>query len=355
MLKGALMECLDANPYMAPLWLRNAHLQTIWGTFFRYRAPLALNRERWETPDGDSLNLYLPRGDSDAPLALLLHGLEGSVQSHYMLGTLEKIQALGWNVAVMEYRSCGEEGSRSKGVYHAGHTADLENVVEALLKRFHPSGFYLAGFSLGSSIILNWLAERGSDAPISAAAAVSSPFDLVESAKYMTGSHGSLYIRQFLKTLVPKALDRLEHYPGVLQAEALRSCQSLIDFDNCVTAPLHGFRDAWDYYERCSCGRRLENVRKPAMLLAAEDDPFNPGHTLPREIANESPWLAPQFTANGGHVGFVTGSSPLTARYWAEEQIARFFACHEERVAVHPTMAAGMAFPPNEASAAIAC
>jgi predicted alpha/beta-fold hydrolase len=181
-------------------------------------------------------------------------------------------------------------------------------------------------------VTAKWLGESPDSVPgnVRAAAVVSVPYDLAGSAGYFENSLGGVYSRRFMRSLIPKALEKARQYPGVLDEERIRRARNFADFDTWATAVLHGFRDAGDYWARCSSGRFLSDIRTPTLLLSSEDDPFNPPWTLPRAVAEESPYLHPLFTEQGGHVGFVYGASPLRTRHWAEEQIVRFFRLYEK-------------------------
>jgi predicted alpha/beta-fold hydrolase len=237
------------------------------------------------------------------------------------------VHSLGWQLAVLEFRSCGGEPNRLPRSYHSGETEDLDFVVRELIRRHPDRPLYLLGFSLGGNMLLKWLGERGTaiaDAVI-AAAAVSPPFDLAASAHAADEHYFGLLGRHFLATLVPKALAKAQQFPGLLDVEAVRRCRSFAAFDDVVTAPLHGFRDGPHYWSDSSCARFVAGIRRPTLLLAAEDDPLCPAAGIPRADVAASPWLLPQFEAHGGHVGFVDGGTPWRCHRWAEAQAVRFF------------------------------
>jgi len=331
--RNAMTE-LARHPFRPAWWLRNAHAQSCWSPLFRRPPQVAPKSERWDTPDGDFIGIHTIEGRTDAPQVLLLHGLEGSIRSNYMIGMMRAFSELGWSVTAMEHRSCSGELNRTRRMYHSGETTDLDFVARRLIERRPDSRLYVAGVSLGANQIGKWLGELGDLAPdqLAAAAIISPPFDLTISAPHTDRSLGGFYTRRFLRTLIPKAVEKDKQFPGVLNIEAIRRATTFEEFDTHATAPLHGFVDAWDYWKRVSCGQFLSNVRRPLLLIAAEDDPFNPGATHPIETASTSPWLVPQFTTHGGHVGFVAGVNPRATRHWAEEQIVRFFLACEKAV-----------------------
>ena len=326
-LKERILADLGQSTFRPAWWLRNGHMQTAWGAAARRQRHHPYRKERWPTPDDDFLDLYFLDGDGDKPLALLLHGLEGNAQTRYMDGMTHQLHCHGWNVAVLEFRTCGSEMNRAPRTYHVGETSDLSFVVNELTTRRPNTPLYLAGVSLGGNVTLKWLGEQGESAPksVRGAVAISAPTDLTVSAPHIDTLLGGIYVKYFLPSLIAKATQKAEQYPGLLNMEKIQACKSFREYDNLVTAVLHGFDDAEDYWAKSSSGPLLQQIQRPTLLITSADDPFNPEATLPREAADQNPFLIPQFTVRGGHVGFVMGASPLQARYWAEEQMMRFF------------------------------
>lgn len=321
---------LNEHPFRPPVWLRNPHTQTAWAPFFRRRGLPPMRLERWDTLDGDFLRLQFLDGDSDSPTALLLHGLEGSVESPYIAGLVNLFREVGWNVAVLEFRSCGGEMNRARRMYHSGETTDAAFVVDRLIERNPDIAIYMAGFSLGGNVTAKWLGEMGDRLPhnVKAGAVVSAPFDLLTSSPYMDRGIRRLYVYRFLRTLIPKSIEKEKQFPGCVDIERVKRSRTFADFDTYATAALHGFRDAEDYYTQVACGQYLGAIRRPMLLLSAADDPFNPRSTIPWEQVKESPYLHGVFPDKGGHVGFVHGASTFSLSYWAEEQIVRFFRAY---------------------------
>jgi hypothetical protein len=258
---------------------------------------------------------------------ILLHGLEGCVESHYVLGQADALSRRGWSVVAMEHRSCGGELNRARRLYHSGETSDLDFLLRRLRAEGGGNQLYASGVSLGGNVLAKWLGELGVEAAtlLDGAAAISPPYDLTVSGPVLDRALGGFYVRRFLRGLVPKAIAKEQQYPGCLDVEAVRRSRTFAEFDTHATAALHGYRDAQDYWARVSCGQFLEGVRVPLLLVSAADDPFNPGSTLPHRQVAANPWLVPSFTEHGGHVGFVHGA-PWRTRHWAEEQVERFFA-----------------------------
>jgi predicted alpha/beta-fold hydrolase len=326
LLKRELLAELDRHPFEAPGWIRGCHLQTMWSPALRrVPRPTIVRRERWPTADGDHLSVHFVDGEEEQPLLILLHGLEGSFASNYMLSMTRRFTEHGWSVAAMEFRTCDGEINTAKRTYHSGETSDLDFVVRESVRRRPGRRIFLFSVSLGGNVTVKWLGENGDTVPgkVTAAAVISSPFDLTISGPQIDRALGGYYARRFLKTLIPKTLAKEEQYPGTFDVDAVRRCCTFEEFDTHATAVLHGFQNAWDYWRKVSCGQFLEGIRRPTLLVASADDPFNPGATLPWAIARNSPYIYPQFTDRGGHVGFVY-DRPWATRHWAEEQAERF-------------------------------
>lgn len=333
-LKEEVMAVLAEHPFVAPWWLKNTHAQTVAARYVRRLAKPEMRVERWDTPDDDFLDLHFFEGDPAMPTALLLHGLEGSVESTYLLGLVHELARHAWNVVAMEFRSCSGEINRAKRMYHSGETSDAAWVVDRLIERQPKIELYLAGYSLGGNVTAKWFGEKGDSIPanVKAAAVISAPYDLVASSAHMDRGISRLYVLHFLRKLLPKTLEKDRQYPGVLNMEGLRTARTFKEFDDYATAPLHGFKDAHDYYTSVACGQFLNGIRRPTLLLSSADDPFNPGATFPHELAAEHPYLHPLFTKRGGHVGFIRRGAARGLGFWAEEQIVRFFNAYRERL-----------------------
>ena len=321
--------------YRPAWWLPGGHAHTIWGRFTRRRPELPLRRETLRAPDGDDIELHILDAPESAPRVLLLHGLEGTIRSHYLAPMFENARARGWGAVLLMHRGCGEAPNVARRFYHSGETSDLALTFDALARRYPESPWGIAGVSLGGNVLLKWLGERGEtiDRRIRGAAAISVPFDLELGARHISSGLWGAYDRAFLDSLRRKALAKLERYPDLFDGERLRGARSIFEFDDCVTAPVHGFRDARDYYGRSSSIRFLAGIRVPTFLLSAADDPFLPAAVLERvgAIAAENPRLHLEVTERGGHVGFVEGRVPWRARYYAEARAFRFLDTVMER------------------------
>jgi predicted alpha/beta-fold hydrolase len=286
--------------------------------------------ERWPTPDDDFLDLHRIDAPAGAPRLLILHGLEGTVRSHYAGGLLHEAQRRGWAADLLIFRSCGDEPNRALRLYHSGETSDLDFVVRGLIASDPARPLLIVGVSLGGNVLLKWLGEQGARTPrqLVSAAAVSVPFDLARGSRYLDRGFSRLYQAHFLRSLRRKALEKSARFPEAIRPDVVLRPRTLYEFDDLVTAPVHGFRDADDYYSRSSSLPYLARIRVRTLLLSARDDPFLPAAVLDevREIARENPSLQAEFVEHGGHVGFISGSLPWRPLYYAEWRVAEFLA-----------------------------
>lgn len=321
----------DQNYHFEPAWwVRGGHAQTLWGKFFRPRPPLPTRRERWETPDGDFLDMHRLDARQGAPRLLFLHGLEGTIRSHYVSGFFAEARQRGWGADLLIFRGCGDEPNRGPRFYHSGETTDLSFAFDRIRAEHPDSPIFLAGVSLGGNVMLKFLGERGRTLPpqLKAAAAISVPFDLERGCRHISEGFSKVYDRHFLRTLRQKALDKLERFPELFERAELERAGSIYDFDDAVTAPVHGFADAHDYYSKSSSLGFIQDIRVPTLLLSAIDDPFLPSDVLEevRDIAERNRELTLEFPAHGGHVGFIAGRIPWKPFYYAEWRVCEFLA-----------------------------
>jgi len=311
-----------------PLWARSPHLQTLLGALAGRGARAPLVRERVTLPDGDFIDLdWLSSGPASGPLVLILHGLEGSSQSPYIQRLLRVCQTAGRRAVVMHFRGCSGEPNILPRGYHAGETEDLHYMVGLLLAR-PITGLCIIGFSLGGSVLLKWLGEQQGAAPILAAATISVPFDLQSASRRLNRGFSRLYqwilLHWLKRSLARKTKNRAQ------DRRALYAIKTFRDFDEAVTAPLHGFTGAEDYYARASCRRFLIHIRVPTLLLQAADDPFLMPGTVPRpEELSDAVRL--ELSAHGGHVGFISGGLPWAPRFWLNGRLQAFLDAHLTR------------------------
>ena len=321
---------MPAHVYRPAWWIPGAHLRTLWGKLLRRHAPPHTRTERWGTDDGDFLDLHRLDAPAGAPRLLILHGLEGTVRSHYAVGLLAEAERRGWAADLLIFRSCGVEPNRALRFYHSGETADVDAVIRRLVADDPTRPLLLVGVSLGGNVLLKWLGEQGEHVPaeLRGAAAVSVPFDLARGSRFLNRGFSRFYQAHFLRSLRRKANEKSERYPHALRPEVIRRVRTLYEFDDLVTAPVHGYRDADDYYARSSSLHFLEHIRVPTFLLSARDDPFLPAPVLDevRVVARGNPSLHLEFVDRGGHAGFITGVAPWRPFYYAEWRVAEFLS-----------------------------
>ncbi len=321
----------DQSPFRPAWWLPGPHLPTVYGKLVRRVPPAHERIERWTMPDGDDVSVALVAPpQSGAPILTIFHGLEGTVRSKYAQGLMHEARRRGWGAAMLIWRTCDGRIPRAPRMYHSGETSDAGEFLRQLHER-HPSSPLLAtGISLGANVLLKWLGEQGPRVPVPlrAAAAVSTPFDLAAGSRHLERGFSRLYVWHFVRSLRQKARAALAVHPHLpVDRVQLERARTFWEFDDAFTAPVHGFAGADDYYTRSSSLPRLADIAVPSLLFSAVDDPFLPAAVLDRvrAVAADTPALQPDFTATGGHVGWVTGS-PLAPRYYMEAHVTRWLA-----------------------------
>ncbi len=302
---------------------RNPHFQTIWPTLFRYRPKPSYSRERIELRDGDFIDIdWCGDHNPDTPVALLFHGLEGSSNSQYIRGMVKSLVSHGWCCAAVNFRGCSGEINRLPRSYHSGATEDINEIISLLSERHPDSSLHAIGFSLGGNVLLKWCAETGRQNPLSSVIAVSVPYQLAVASATLDGKSffSRLYRWRLLRSLKIKTLKKIQH--GILEQDAaeIQRIQRLYDFDKLVTAPLHGYESADDYYKRASSYPHLDKIQVPTLLLHAEDDPFMNNSVIP-EITDEMHNITLDLSPNGGHVGFFQPAMN-NGSFWLEERIS---------------------------------
>ncbi|MBI3635698.1 MAG: alpha/beta fold hydrolase [Candidatus Rokubacteria bacterium] len=286
-----------------------------------------MRRERIGTRDGDFIDLDWRDGPAGTPLVMVLHGLEGSARSHYVVELLNAVAAQGWRGAALNFRSCSGEPNRLPRFYHSGDTADLDEVVRLLAAREPELRLGLIGVSLGGNVILKWLGERGEAVPevLRGAVTISVPYDLAACARVLDrGFRRAVYTANFMRTLRRKVREKAAALAPLIDVRAVGRARTFAAYDRLVTAPLHGFADEVDYWTRSSSGRYLGGIRRRALLINAVDDPFVPPETLP-DAAGLPAGVEAIFTPHGGHAGFLEGP-PWRLTSWAGRRAVAFLA-----------------------------
>lgn len=291
------------------------HLQTIRAALFK-PPPVPLARSRWETPDGDFIDVDFAGAPELPRLAVLFHGLEGCSDSHYARALASALPAAGWRLALPHWRGCSGEPNRRPRAYHSGDSAE----VDWILRKFS-TPLDAIGVSLGGNALLKWLGEQGeaADALVRRAVAVSAPLDLPASGAALDrGVNRLLYTAMFLRTLKPKSLAMLERFPGLFDSKRLARARTFREFDDVFTAPLHGFRNVEHYWSASSSGPWLARVRVPTLVLNARNDPFLPEPALVAATRDAAPCVRLEFPRAGGHAGF--------GARWLAQRILNFLA-----------------------------
>ncbi|NGR09187.1 alpha/beta fold hydrolase [bacterium SGD-2] len=355
---------IDTTPCPAPWWLPGGHAQTLYGSLAVRHHRIAFIRERVDTPDGDFLDFdwaapglsadRLPDGRpvqtdpqlqrtaarrfmqsddlttlqnaADAPALVIFHGLEGSSRSHYAQSIAQYFRARGWITAIAHFRGCSGSPNRMARAYFSGDSADIHFILETVRQRVPGARWHAAGISLGGNAMLKYLGEQEENATwLQAAAAVSVPLDLVACGRALSetriGRH--LYCRHFLRTMRPKVLDKARRFPGTIDTLRLAQARTLREFDDLYTAPMHGYRNALDYWTRASSKPRLATIAVPTLVLNARNDPFVPAPSLPGTHDCSEAVLLHQ-PAEGGHAAFVTGPFPGNLN-WLPARLNRYF------------------------------
>jgi len=312
------------DSFVAPWWAKNRHLQTVWGSLFRRLPALPeMKRKRLELEDGDFIDVDIYQQENVSTL-FLLHGLEGSINSPYIRGMIDSAKQKGWQIIIMHFRSCSGEPNRLQQSYHSGVSHDLQSVVDLLAKESINID-YMIGYSLGGNVLLKWLGEAAGNSSIKAAVAVSVPLMLDICATEINQGFSKIYEMVLLRTLRIKTKRKIEKFGSAFlsKIEDVKKLDSFWKFDQQVTAPVHGFKSAKDYYEKSSSRQFVKNIKIPTLIIQSLDDPFMSPEVLP-EVAEMPSYVTLEKNSHGGHVGFVEGKWPWRAEYYLEKRIPSF-------------------------------
>jgi uncharacterized protein len=313
---------VPAHAFQPAWWCRGPHRQTLWPYFIRRKPKLRLKRERLELPDGDFIDLdWTP--NPDGPIVVILHGLEGSSKSGYARGLLRAFQDRCWRGVVMHFRGCSGEPNRLARSYHSGETGDLATLIQTLRVREPHTPLAVVGFSLGGNVLLKWLGENGRRVPLQAAIAVSVPFLLDRAADRLDTGFSRIYQWGLLRRMRRSLVEKRRRIAVPLAVKQTSSLRTFREFDEHITAPLHGFSGADHYYTVASSRQYLKGVTIPTLVIQARDDPFMTPDAIP-EPSELSGTIEFELHEHGGHVGFVSGCVPWHARYWLEERIPAY-------------------------------
>ncbi|MGJ8644655.1 MAG: YheT family hydrolase [Luteolibacter sp.] len=316
------MPLISESSYRPPIWLRGGHWQTVHPVLFRKVKYVTKRRKRLELDDGDFIDLDWS-GNSSDKLAIISHGLEGSSQATYVQGMAKALIKRGWDVLAWNMRGCSGELNRLPSFYHSGKTEDLELVIRHVQKVHPAKNIDLVGFSLGGNLTLKYVAERGEkiNPMIRRVVAFSVPCELACCSRTLEERGNRLYMERFLKTLRRKVIEKERLFPGELDVSGVEALRTFAGFDGRFTAPLHGFKNAEEYWERSSCRRVLKNIAIPSLLVNAANDPILGADCYPEEEARSSESFYLEVPAAGGHCGFGSGSE-----YWSETRAMEFLS-----------------------------
>ena len=313
-------------------WLKHRHLQTIFPSLpWAWRKRTPLRREVLNLPDGDDTAVdWLQDTDqlpNSAPLLVVLHGLEGSAESSYARMIKHAAYERGWRSCVLHSRDCGDYRNRLPRRYHAGETNDIRFFLERLRTEGHEGPIMAAGYSLGGNVLLKYLGENGVSTPLHAAAAVSVPLDLQISSNAITQGFSRIYQRHLLKRMKNAVRRKFDQYTAAFDWHRAMDAETFAEFDDAVTAPLHGFSGKDEYYDRCSSKSYLKQIQRPTLIINSLDDPFMTPEMIPDE-EQLSDCVTLEVSEHGGHVGFISGGMPWRPEYYLPKRITDFLASH---------------------------
>lgn len=314
---------MNSQEFKPVWWLSNPHVQTLWAELVRKRVRIPLSMENFHLADGDVLELAWSQ-KKFARTVILLHGLGGSVNSGYMRGMMHALNAMNFNTVAVHFRGHSKKSKPNGRLYHAGQTDDLAEVIANLSRRESCKEIFAIGFSIGANMLLKYLGERGEQANLHGAVAISTPFCLKATQRCLSRGFSKIYQHFLLMKLKFIVMKRFTSLPAnTFDRWAILGARNMKAFDEILTAPLHGFRDAEDYYEQASSLSYLPKVKVPTLIVHAKDDPFLPSNAIdwPSDISHLVKII---LSDHGGHVGFITGETLRSSSYWLEEIVPRY-------------------------------
>lgn len=325
---------MNPPPFRPPLYLRNAHVQTLWQPLFYKGNALPWKSHKVPTADGDFVYVWLTEGEPDAPMVFFVHGLEGTTNAPFIRGVGRMMMHFGWRVCAMNLRGCGVENTQPR-IYHAGDSPDVHAALKWVCKVASPSSIHTVGLSLGGNILANWLADYresilSGEIPVVSGALLSSPHLLDKSVVFTEKALFGLYQYALLYTMKKNVLRKTLQFPDHDNADLIRKVAKLRDYDEYFTAPQNGFSSAQDYYERTSSIGKLNQIPVPSMYLYAMDDPIVPPSAVPLEWKDhQNPLLKLVFTKRGGHLGWITRTHGRVT-YWGERVLEQWLLQREQ-------------------------
>ncbi len=316
------------SPFRPPWWLRNRQAQTCYPSMpWSVRRTLKMRRELLELPDGDATVVDWPiKADKlpkSAPLLVLLHGLEGSAESSYAKMMTHAAFKHGWRSCVLHSRDCGDYRNRLPRRYHAGETNDIRFFLDGLKSAGFDGPLFAAGYSLGGNILLKYLGECGADTPLGAAVAVCAPLDLHQCSDALNQGFSKIYQHYLIKRMKTAVRRKFDRHTAAFDWKLAMNAKTFAEFDDAVTAPLHGFKNMQDYYDQCSSGGYLHAIERPTLIINALDDPFMTPAVIP-PVDQLSEDVTIELAEFGGHVGFVEGGTPWRPKFYLPPRIIEF-------------------------------
>lgn len=324
----AQIRPVSQSPFQPAWWLKHAHLQTIFAKYLSPKQRVSTQTEMFSLPDGDEIQLnWLTSTASDdkAPLLILLHGLAGDINSHYIQAMLAQCHTLNWPAVLLHFRGCNGKPNKLPRAYHSGDTADAALVISEVKRRYPNRPLMAVGYSLGGNVLLKYCGEQAEQNPLTAAVAVCPPLSLAACAKRINSGASKLYQRYLLGRLKRSTLAKLQQFtdfPLPLTPQQVQGFSSIEQFDEHYTAPIHGFLNAQDYYQKASGKAFLRHIRIPTLIIHAKDDPFLSDAVIPT-VDELNQHIHYELTSGGGHVGFVYGSV-LQPKFWLNQRIPQF-------------------------------
>lgn len=307
---------LSTNNFNPAPWCFNGHIHTVFSSILLSAPELKTERVEIDTPDDDFIELELIDRGPEIPVAILFHGLEGNTKRYYIARLAREISRRGFSVVMVNFRGCGDKMNRNRRFYHSGEIEDIDTILKWVQSNFPNSPLFSAGFSLGGSVLFNYLKEHGTNHPLRANVAISTPFELKKGCVNLDTGINRIYSIRFLKMLVDKLEKKRKIHPDL----PMYTGKTLYDFDDQITAPIHGFDDAEDYYQRCSSYYFMDRIKTKSLIIHSKDDPMTPFKWTPVSEIKNNPKLTTCFPEKGGHVGFW--SRPLG---WLETTVADYF------------------------------
>jgi uncharacterized protein len=323
------MPVISNSTYNPLLLFRNKHINTVAPTLFRKIIDIKYERKRITTPDHDFLDLDFSFVQSRT-IVIVIHGLEGFSGRAYMKGMVRAANQAGWDGLAINLRNCSGEPNLLYSSYHSGKSDDLDFVINYLISNYNYSRIMIVGFSLGGNLTLKYAGEMANKISplVKAVAGVSVPCSLKDSSNMLAKRSNYIYMYRFMRTMKRKLLYKKSKHPDVnLSIEEIKKMKNFYDFDYKYTAPAHGFKDAEEYWEKCSCNQFLPRITIPALLINSLDDPFLGQLCYPYEEAEKSNFLYFETPQHGGHTGFTTGYK-FEGNFWHENRIIQFFKEH---------------------------